>query len=98
MGNSRTWDLFGGHFGVLSPGAFLAHSSLNKRKEDAKMWDLFYFLFFNSMLIMFTIFSGKVQSSAGCFSQLYSFPFGSNFSEFLIFSNVFAVVDDFLES
>ena len=44
-GDSRTWDLIGGHFlGVLS-GTFSVHMLPNKRKEDANMWDSFYFSF-----------------------------------------------------
>ena len=43
-GDSRTWDLIGGHFlGVLS-GTFSVHMLPNKRKEDANMWD-FSFIF-----------------------------------------------------
>ena len=86
--------------GVLTPGTFLAHPSpINARKTPrCGIFLFFIFQFFNSMLISFTIFSGKVQSSAGCFSQLYNIPFGLNFSEFSIFLNVLTVVDDFLES
>ncbi len=38
-GDSRTWDLIGGHFLGVLPGTFTAHMLPNKRKEDANMWD-----------------------------------------------------------
>ena len=58
----------------------------------------FYFLFSTSILISFTIFSGKDQSNVGCFSHLCIAPLGVNFSEFSIFLNVFVVVVDVLDS
>jgi hypothetical protein len=81
-GNSRTWDPIVGYFWGFHARVISSLSITDYRKEDAKMWDLFYFSFSNSILISFTIFSGKVQSSAGCFSQLYNIPLGLIFLSF----------------
>ena len=62
------------------------------------MGSFFYFPFFSSTLISFTIFSGKDQSRVGCFSHSCIGPLGVNFSEFSIFLNVFVVVVDVLDS
>ena len=83
-----------GHFFTLARGFSFTLASHSRKTPN--LWISVYFC--KILLMSDTIFSGRVQSRTGFFNQLYSAPFGSNFSEFFMIRNFLLVVDDFLDS
>ncbi len=82
-------------FRFAASGLRLYQRGLQKNKSPKSGLKLIYFS--NNLAISLIIFSGRVQSNTGFFSQSSIAPFGSYFSDSKTFAMVSAVVDDFRE-